>query len=203
RRQGKPLKATSADPPSPGAPTQGNQTACIDRPFSSRAQEGRIMLVDPAAHAKALTDLWRDVKGLAWRPDGKEIWFTATTRNEGRALYAVTAEGKTRLVARMPGSPWLYDISRDGRVLMDQYSVRHQIAAQPPGETRERDLSWLDGSTLDDLSPDGKRILFTEEYYGGGENSAVYVRSTDGSPAVRLGEGTAFSFSPDMKWALT
>src|SRR5262249_57280922 len=98
---------------------------------------------------------------------------------------------------------WLFDISRDGRVLIDQYSTRLQIAAQPPGENRERDLSWLDGSTLNDLSRDGKRILFPEQFYGGGENSGVSIRGTDGSPAVRLGEGIAFGFSPDMKWAVS
>jgi Tol biopolymer transport system component len=200
---GKALYDTSGDIVYPRVSPQGDRIAFIDRPIFSQAQQGRVMLVDTAGHAKAVTDVWRDIQGLAWRPDGKEIWFAAATRSEGRALYAATPEGKTRLVARMAGSPWLYDISRDGRVLLDEYSVRNQIAAQLPGETRERDLSWLDGSTLVDISPDGKRILFTESYYGGGENSAVYVRGTDGSPPIRLGEGTAWSFSPDMKWALT
>src|SRR5262245_31321267 len=90
-----------------------------------------------------------------------------------------------------------------GRVLIDQWSVRNQIAALAPGEPRERDLSWLDGSTLADLSTDGKRILFSEMSQGGGENYSVYVRGTDGSPAVRLGEGTALGFSRDMRWAMT
>ena len=36
----------------------------------------------------------------------------------------------------------------------------------------------------------------------GERGGAVYKRRTDGSPAVRLGEGTAFALSPDGKWAL-
>src|SRR5262249_22333966 len=198
---GKVLYDTSGSISYPRVSPEGDRIAFIDRPIFDRPQ-GRVMLMDLAGRATALSDVWRDIQGLAWRPDGKEIWFAATTRNEGRGLYAVTPSGKMRLVARMPGSPWLFDISRDGRVLIDQYSTRLQIAAQPPGENRERDLSWLDGSTLNDLSRDGKRILFTEQFYGGGENSGVYIRGTDGSPAVRLGEGIAFGFSPDMKWAV-
>ena len=36
-----------------------------------------------------------------------------------------------------------------------------------------------------------------------GSQGAVYLRKTDGSPAVRLGTGGALAFSPDGKWALT
>src|SRR5262249_35436404 len=32
---------------------------------------------------------------------------------------------------------------------------------------------------------------------------SVYLRKTDGSPAVRLGEGAAGTLSPDGKWALS
>ena len=31
----------------------------------------------------------------------------------------------------------------------------------------------------------------------------MYLRNTDGSPAIRLGEGTGLSLSPDGKWALS
>jgi Tol biopolymer transport system component len=200
---GKVVFESSGSISSPRVSPQGDRIAFIDRPIYE-GHSGRVMLFDPADGPRVLSDGWSDIQGgLAWRPDGKEIWFTAATRNEGRALHGVTPGGKMRLVARMPGSPWLYDISRDGRVLFQQWSWRSQIAALPPGEERERELSWLDGSILSDLSPDGRRILFWEVGEGGGENSAVYVRGTDGSPAVRLGEGRALSFSRDQKWALS
>jgi hypothetical protein len=35
---------------------------------------------------------------------------------------------------------------------------------------------------------------------GGGSKGSIYLRHTDGSPAVRLGDGVAFSLSPDGKW---
>src|SRR5262249_27638419 len=109
---GKVLYDTSGSISYPRVSPEGDRIAFIDRPIFDRPQ-GRVMLMDLAGHATALSDVWRDIQGLAWRPDGKEIWFAATTRNEGRGLYAVTPSGKMRLVARMPGSPWLFDISRD------------------------------------------------------------------------------------------
>ncbi|PYX84051.1 MAG: hypothetical protein DMG68_21450, partial [Acidobacteria bacterium] len=41
-----------------------------------------------------------------------------------------------------------------------------------------------------------------EQSEGGGPNYSIYVRKTDGSPAVRLGDNDAFSISDDGKWIL-
>ena len=71
-----------------------------------------------------------------------------------------------------------------------------------PGAGKERDLSWLDWSTPGDISSDGSTILFTESGEGGGPKYAVFLRRTDGSPAVRLSEGTGVALSPDGKWAV-
>jgi hypothetical protein len=77
-------------------------------------------------------------------------------------------------------------------------------------EAKERDLSWFDYSYPGDLSSDGKKLLFDEEGSGGGLaysksgglTYAVYVRKTDGSPAILLGEGAALALSPDGKWVV-
>jgi Tol biopolymer transport system component len=53
------------------------------------------------------------------------------------------------------------------------------------------------------LSADGKTLLFREEGEAGGPSYAVYLRKTDGSPAVRLGDGQSLALSPDGKWALS
>jgi hypothetical protein len=71
-----------------------------------------------------------------------------------------------------------------------------------PDEARERELSWLDFSVPRDLSSDGKVVLFNESGVGAGATPAVFVRPTDGSPAVRLGDGSGLALSPDGKWAL-
>jgi len=68
----------------------------------------------------------------------------------------------------------------------------------------ERDLSWLDATVAADLSRDGKTVLFGEQGTGGGAGTySVYMRGSDGSPAARLGEGTAGPLSPDGKWAVS
>jgi hypothetical protein len=71
-----------------------------------------------------------------------------------------------------------------------------------PGETKERDPSWLDWSAPKDLSADGKTLLFTESGEAGGENCSAYLWDTNGSPAVRLGDGFGFALSPDKKFVL-
>jgi dipeptidyl aminopeptidase/acylaminoacyl peptidase len=106
-------------------------------------------------------------------------------------------------VLRIPSALRIHDIFRDGRVLMSQESMRRILFGLGPGESRERELTWLDWGLPSDLSLDGKLMLFSEEGEGGGPNYSVYVRKTDGSDAVRLGEGTAWALSrPDAKWAL-
>jgi hypothetical protein len=141
--------------------------------------------------------------GLAWSPDGREVWFSGSNSGADRHLYAVTVDGKLRLVTRVPGNLILHDIAADGRVLVSHGTIHPVMLALVPGEAKERDLTWLDFSIAADLSADGKTLLFTEEGVAGGPQYAVYTRGTDGSPAVRLGKGNAQALSPDGAWALT
>jgi len=70
------------------------------------------------------------------------------------------------------------------------------------GANKERDLTWLDWSVPVDLSDDGKTLLIDEQGEGGGAAYSTYLRKTDGSPAVRLGDGSAQALSPDQKWVI-
>jgi Tol biopolymer transport system component len=137
-----------------------------------------------------------------WSPDSREIWITTAPTGLSPALYAVDLAGKRRLVARVPGTLELDDISRDGRVLAAHHTIVQVLNGLIAGEEKERDLSWLDGSFPADLSADGKTLVFTEAAEGSGGAPAVYLRRTDGSPALRLGEGTALTLSPDGKTVL-
>jgi hypothetical protein len=96
----------------------------------------------------------------------------------------------------------LHDVSAAGRVLLGNVINRDELWCLPPGAREERDLSWLDGPWLQSISPDGQRVLFSEERSGGGQKSSVYLRNTDGSAAVRLADGHTEGLSPDGKWAL-
>ena len=85
---------------------------------------------------------------------------------------------------RFPGILEFHDVSREGRVLLARVGLRPELIGLAPGESKERELTWLDGSVLADLSPDGKTLLISEEGEGGGSNRSIYLRKTDGSPAA-------------------
>ena len=151
-------------------------------------------MVDLKGNKKVLTGEWFTVQGLSWSPDGSEVWFTASKTGTDRTLYAVTLDGKERMVLRLPGALMLLDIAKDGRVLLMRASWRRELMGVTDSDSKEHELSWLDYSYPADLSADGKTLLFDEEGGGGalsysksgGLSYAVYIRKTDGSPAVLL-----------------
>jgi hypothetical protein len=87
--------------------------------------------------------------------------------------------------------------SKDGHVLVTRDDLRAGMAGLAPGESKERDLSWHDWTVPRDLSDDGTLVSFDETGEAGGETGGLYVRRTDGSPAVRLGDGRSPTFSPE------
>jgi len=181
---------------------KGDRIAFLDHPFPLD-DTGTVAVLDLSGSKKTLTSQWARENGLAWSAAGDEIWFTATDAGANQSLYSVSLSGKLRVVTRVPGGLKLHDIARNGRVLMARESYRAGILGLPPGDPRERDLSWLDYSFATDLSADGQILLFDEEGEAGGPNYTVYLRKFNGSPAVRLGDGSAVALSPDQKWALS
>ena len=181
---------------------KGDAIAFLDHPIFGD-DRGSIAIMDLSGKKKTLSDGWESAQGLAWSPSGKEIWFTATRAGSARALYAVTPAGRERTVLTTPAGLVLEDISRDGRVLLDQSNARVGFLGLMPGETKERDLSNLEWSNFPRLFEDGKSVAFSEQGEAGGPGYSVYLRRLDGSAAVRLGEGNAVAASPDGKWVLT
>ena len=181
---------------------EGDQIAFLDHP-GQWDNRGWVAVVDLAGKMKKLSGEWADEEGLAWSPDGQEIWFTASKAGEVAALYAVTPAGRERVVTRVPTNLMLHDISSDGTVLVSSYRFSTPIVGLAPGESVERDLSWLDGIGVYDLSPDGKEFIFQYYGQGSGTNYTSYLRKTDGSPAKRLGDGAAIALSPDGKWVIS
>ncbi len=182
---------------------KGDRVAFLDHPFALD-DAGTVAFIDLAGKKTTLTGKWASEGGLVWAPSGDEIWFTATEAGANRSLYARRrSPGKLRVVARVPGGLKLHDIAKNGKVLITRESPRVGILGMLQGDTRERDMSFLDYSFAADLSPDGRMLLFDEEGEAGGANYTVFIRKTDRSPVVRLGEGNAMALSPDAKWALS
>jgi eukaryotic-like serine/threonine-protein kinase len=181
----------------------GDMIAFLDHPIQGDSIAG-VSVVDLAGKKRKVTEPYEGgAIGLAWSPDGDEIWFTATQLGIDRALYSVGLSGKKRLVARVPADLTLQDVLPDGRVLLARDYWRRGLIVHTAGDAAERDFTWLDWSYPVTLSRDGKTLLFREEGEAGGPSYAVYLRKTDGSPAVRLGDGQSLALSPDGKWALS
>ncbi|HYX21745.1 MAG TPA: protein kinase, partial [Thermoanaerobaculia bacterium] len=197
---GKVLYETSAWVSHVRVSPDGSRVAFDDHP-TPNDDGGSIVVVDRSGKRANWSKPFASAQGLAWSPDGSEIWFTGAEVGGNRALYS-SGDGRVRLRVRVPGNLTLQDVSRDGRLLVTRDTQRSEILASSPGETKERDLTWLDWSLPVALSLDGKTILFSESGEGGGAGYSVYIRKTDGSPAVRLGEGSAQDLSPDGEWAL-
>ncbi|MFZ2493960.1 MAG: protein kinase [Thermoanaerobaculia bacterium] len=183
----------------------GKSIAFLDHPFAND-DRGVVSLIRLGEREpKKISGEYQSIQGLAWTPDADEVWFAADASGtaNGRSILATSPRGKARVVITSPTWLWLHDIASDGRVLVTQQSIRAGILAKVPGEPNERDLSWLDYSVIRDLSHDGRTVLFSESGEAGGTIFGVYVRKIDGSPAVKLGEGTTEALSPDGKWVLS
>jgi Tol biopolymer transport system component len=190
---------------------QGDRIAFIDHPIQGD-DRGSLAVVDLQGKKETVSGEWFTIQGLAWSPSG-EIWFTASKSGVDRTLYAAAPKEKSkeRMVLRLPGALMLFDIAKDGRVLLMRASWRREAIGVAADDAKQRDLSWLDYSYPADLSGDGKTLVFDEEGGGGsldysksgGLSYAVYIRKTDGSPAVLLGAGGAVALSPDGKWVIS
>jgi eukaryotic-like serine/threonine-protein kinase len=197
---GKVLYETGGYLTNPRISPDGKRIAFLDHPVWPD-DRGTVAAVDLAGKKTTLSGEYASEDGLAWVPSGKEVWFTASDSGNTRSLRAASLDGKARLISRIPGTARLQDISPEGRVLFTRDEQNNGIIVSMAGNG-ERDLSWMDWSLVRDITPDGKWILFDEEGDGGGEFYSTYVRKTDGSPPVRLGDGGAYAISKDGKWAL-
>jgi eukaryotic-like serine/threonine-protein kinase len=182
---------------------KGDMIAFVEHPIQGDSI-GTVAVVDMNGKKQSLSQSYGGgAAGLAWSPKGDEVWVTATLIGIDRSVFAVTLSGKERLVARVPADLTLQDVMSDGRVLLARDSWRRGLIVHREDDPVEHDFTWLDWSFPVTLSADGKTLLFREEGEAGGPSYAVYVRKTDGSPAVRLGDGQSLALSPDGKWALS
>ncbi len=198
---GKTLLETTGWIGNPRFSPRGDRIAFLDHPVGND-DGGAVAVVDLAGRKTTLTPVFASADGMAWSPDGSEIWFTAAETGGNRVLRAVTPAGRRRVLLTGAGALTLHDVARDGRVLMTHDLIRVGVVVRGPADPVERDLSWFDWSLLTCPSEDGRSVLFSESGEGGGPGYSVFLRGTDGSPAVRLGEGEALSLSPDGKRVL-
>jgi serine/threonine protein kinase/Tol biopolymer transport system component len=180
----------------------GDRIAFLDHP-KRWDDSGFVCVTDLSGHKTTLSADWGWVYGLAWSAQGNEVWFSAVEKgSSNRSLWAVNLSGRQRKVLTVPGGLTLQDIAPDGRILATIDMER--LAMEWSGKEKQvRDLSWFDWSIAKDISSDGQSVLFEEGAEPAGLNNAVAIRKVDGSPPIRLGDGTADTLSPDGKWAIS
>ncbi len=168
----------------------GRHIAFIDHPLRGD-NNGNLRIIDTTG--KVVADGPFALRGVAWSPRGDEVW------SSGRGIWATSLSRGSRLVWNSPGA-LIQDIARDGRVLLGTNSSRREIVGFSAGDREEHNLTWLNWSFPKGLTRDGRTVLFEEQNI---QPQGVYTRKLEGSPAVRIGEGGAWGFSPDGRWALT
>ena len=140
-----------------------------------------------------------------WRGRHRGRRYGSPLRESGEqwCIHAVSLSGKQRTVYCGTAPTRILDVASSGRALVSTEESRGTMAIVEHGSNQERDLSWLSYSWGPRLSRDGSEMLFTDLSEESGNDYSVYVRKSDGSPAVRLaGGGYATDITPDGKWAM-
>jgi serine/threonine protein kinase len=166
-----------------------------------------VIVVDTRGRKRTLLANW-NVNGLAWAPEGDELWLgggpLADGANSHNSLWAVSLTGQARLVYRSTGNLWLDDISQAGRVLVREVSHWTDIGVlKLTDKSVNEHLGRFDEANLGALSADGKSLLFADD--DGSRlpgHHGLYLRRSDGSLPVRIGEGIGVALSSDGKWAV-
>jgi serine/threonine protein kinase len=180
---------------------QSDKIAFMDHP-ALWDDRGSVLLIDRSGHAKVLSPEWESEDGLAWSPDGKEVWFTGTEKGLNRDLFAVSLSGSIRKMLDLPMGMTLEDVAPDGRALVSLDSERVAMATTAR-DGKTVDISWHDWNVAKDISRDGQSVLFEDASEAAGSNYSLAIRKIDGSPPIQLGQGSAGRLSPDGKWAIS
>jgi len=156
---------------------------------------GSLSLIDLAGKKTSLGRYGS--AGVAWSPDGSEIWA-----KDGATLRAISLTGEARVLRNSDLPSVLLDVSPDGRALLSTSNIRREMAGRAPGE-EEQILSWFNWTAARGLSADGRTVLFEEEGLGTPGGYLLYTRGLDGSRPVQIGTGLAVALSPDGEWVLS
>ena len=172
----------------------GRHVALVQHPEPGD-DAGYVVVLDREGRRVARSREFSSVEGIAWAPQDREVWFTASTTGSDTALRSLDLRGAERVVIPAAGRLVVRDVGADGRVLMERTSVRAEVRHW--SGAGERDLSWQDGTVGVALTALGETALLHEMGEAAGPAQAVLLRATNGSPPTRLGSGRPSALSPD------
>lgn len=165
---------------------------------------GNVRVVDKTGTTAVLSgDYWGE-EGIAWSHDSRTVYYAAGGEGgqSSYQIFSVNIAGTPAPVQALGGpvSVSIFDIAADGRMLLDIDAYRSVIRARLPGETAEREFSWLDFPLGGLLSVDGKHMAFNDLSQSAGADYSTAWRDTAGGPVVRLGKGWGMALSPNDRW---
>ncbi|HEY3585675.1 MAG TPA: hypothetical protein VGK85_00920, partial [Myxococcaceae bacterium] len=164
---------------------------------------GEVDVVDASGgHREVWSPPFDELLGLAWDPDGKSLLITGSLKGTVDFLWRARPGRAPQLVYAAPGNLLLADVSREGRALVMQTDWRQEIEVIRADGT-QRSLEWLDCGLLGDLSPDGTKVLMSEDGKGAGGNTQLLLRDVSQPAPVKLGPGFSLALSPDGHWAVS
>jgi eukaryotic-like serine/threonine-protein kinase len=175
----------------------GERIAFADHPlFADDA--GGVSVVDRKGTRTRIAYGYNEVRGLAWAPGGEELWFTAIGPSDaGPALMAASMTGQLRVVFRAPVQLLLFDVGKDGRVLLGTEQHERRIEALLAGDSAPHEVSLRGGSESLWISPDAAMMTITDFDVPGYDS--YLLRASSAAP-VRVGRGQAFGVSSDGRW---
>ena len=179
----------------------GKHIAFLEHPQKGD-DRGMVALVDLKGAHRLLTPQYLGVEGLAWTPRGT-LAYSGSINGGILTVSDVTLDGKVTFGTPGVGNATIDDISSDGRALIVRDDYFKRIWWVRAGDSTKKDLSWLDTSFFPELSADGTMLIFGDGSSAAGSNYSTMLRRTDGSPAVRLGEGSPLALSRDKQWVMS
>jgi len=179
----------------------GRRVAILEHPKWDD-DAGSLRVIDRDGASRVISSGWASMQGLAWAPDEKEIWFTASEHGLQRSLHAATLDGRTRTVSTIPGALRLLDISPLGHVLLCREDDRMSMAGMFAGAAKPEEVPGFDYSAVNGISTDGNLVLFTESGDAGAAGYSIYVYDRATHTNTRLGRGQALGIAPDGKSVL-
>ena len=167
---------------------------------------GEVVVTDLQGRNATLSDRWPTTAGLAWSPDGRQVWIACGVARHN-LLVSVSLEKEEREIYRGLVDLRLEDVNQGGEALVSSGVYRVELVYAGERGDRQRLLSWTAiNDVVASLSSDGKVLFsaFQPSPTPRGELQPFWVvlRSVDGSPAQVLGTGNALDLSSDGRWAL-
>lgn len=181
----------------------GTQVAFFQHPISSRDDRGVVIVVDREGKQKVVSKEWEALEGMAWRPDGKEVWYGAAEAGDQYCVRASNRKGQERAVYCGTSGTRVHDISRTEEALVSADVAVISIAAVEHGSKEEHNLVSFGFVINPRITPDGAEVVTTDASVRGGKDYSVNVQKRDGGSAVKIGEGGyGWDVSDDGKYVL-